>query len=582
MECPFCGYRNPDGEKICSVCGGSLDFICLHLPLGTKLKKGNYTVGKVLGVGGFGITYKGGNAILYCPVAIKEFFPPSCLRKGTSVLPSSSFSVQNFQLMKQRFIQEARMLARFNHPGIVKVNDVFEENNTAYIVMEYLEGETLESLIANRERLGEEEAVEYIIKVAEALEIVHNAGIVHRDIKPANIFVCKNGRVVLIDFGAAREFSAGLLQKHTVILTHGFAPFEQYTSVAKRGPFTDIYALSATLYYLLTGQLPVSAPDRIQGIPLPDVCELNPSVSSQVADAIKKGLALKAEERPQTVREFIDLLKTSKLISLTSTTSPSKIEVPPKLEGILSVLYHLAEKIREQEMLVESLLITHLTEEVATCNLQLEEGKEYIIAGAGDNEVIKDLDAAVYSEEGELIQEDTLTDNLPILRFQTTMGREYKVRIWAGEMEGRDGLYDLVVGRRITSWEETEMANIWESVFGRFLSLVLAACLQGLEIWYAELDIVEEGTTAILSLVLEKGYSYYAVATGDEVNIADLDMEVHLPDGRTIADKGPDNLPRISFTINMEGETAFEIIPSIFHAGRARGYFAFFLGRFEK
>jgi uncharacterized protein with WD repeat len=208
-----------------------------------------------------------------------------------------------------------------NHPGIVKVYDFFEENNTAYMVMEYLRGKSLAKLVEERGgALGEQEAVGYILKVCEALDVVHKAGYLHRDIKPENIIVCGDGRVVLIDFGAARAFMAGKTGRMTVILTPGFAPLEQYAEQAKRGAYTDIYALGATLYYLLTGQVPVSAADRFSGVELKGVREINGRVSRQVEEAVMKAMAMKVEERPQSVEEFVKLL-----------TSPS---VPSVAKGV--------------------------------------------------------------------------------------------------------------------------------------------------------------------------------------------------------------------------------------------------------
>jgi serine/threonine protein kinase len=178
--------------------------------------------------------------------------------------------------------------------------------------------------------LSEQEAVGYILKVCEALDVVHKAGYLHRDIKPDNIIVCGDGRVVLVDFGAARSFMAGRTGRMTVILTPGFAPLEQYAEQAKRGAYTDIYALGATLYYLLTGEVPISAPDRAIGVELRGVREINGRVSRQVEEAVMKAMAMRVEERPQSVEEFVRLL-----------TSPSvgvpeapKVSVPLVVKGV--------------------------------------------------------------------------------------------------------------------------------------------------------------------------------------------------------------------------------------------------------
>jgi serine/threonine protein kinase len=302
----------------------------LSLPLGTKLFGGKYSVGKVLGQGGFGITYMGADTVLSRPVAIKELFPEGCQRNGTTVQPTR-IPPSDFSSMKQKFLDEARLLASLNHPGIVKVYDFFEENNTAYMVMEYLRGKSLAKLVEERGgALSEQEAVGYILKVCEALDVVHKAGYLHRDIKPENIIVCGDGRVVLVDFGAARSFMAGRTGRMTVILTPGFAPLEQYAEQAKRGAYTDIYALGATLYYLLTGQVPVSAADRLSGVELRGVREINGRVSRQVEEAVMKAMAMKVEERPQSVEEFVKLLTAPSV----GVPAAPKVSVPSVVKGV--------------------------------------------------------------------------------------------------------------------------------------------------------------------------------------------------------------------------------------------------------
>jgi serine/threonine protein kinase len=322
MICPFCGAEVGNATT-CPQCGVTVAIpsisVSLSLPLGTKLFGGKYSVGKVLGQGGFGITYMGADTVLSRPVAIKELFPEGCQRNGTTVQPTR-IPPSDFSSMKQKFLDEARLLASLNHPGIVKVYDFFEENNTAYMVMEYLRGKSLAKLVEERGgALSEQEAVGYILKVCEALDVVHKAGYLHRDIKPENIIVCGDGRVILVDFGAARAYMAGKTGRMTVILTPGFAPYEQYATMARFGPTLDIYALGATLYYLLTGRVPVSAPDRVIGVELKGVREINGRVSRQVEEAVMKAMAMKVDERPQSVEEFVRLL-----------TSPS---VPSVVKG---------------------------------------------------------------------------------------------------------------------------------------------------------------------------------------------------------------------------------------------------------
>jgi len=201
-------------------------------------------------------------------------------------------------------------------------------------VMEFLRGRSLAKLVEERGgALGEQEAVGYILKVCDALKVVHKKGYLHRDIKPENIIVCEDGRVVLIDFGAARAYMAGKTRRMTVILTPGYAPLEQYTEQAKRGAYTDIYALGATLYHLLTGQVPPTAPDRVQGVNLVPPHQLNPKVSRHVSDAVMKAMEMKVDERPQSVEEFVKLL-TSPVITAPKVSVPSAAQVtPPPVVG---------------------------------------------------------------------------------------------------------------------------------------------------------------------------------------------------------------------------------------------------------
>jgi len=336
-ECPICGKKNSVGATHCRVCGAPLGVVpipSVALTSGSKLANGKYVIEEVLGQGGFGITYKGIDTRLARHVAIKEFFPEGCHRTGVTVHPGR-IATSDFTQMKRKFLEEARVLAQITHPGVVRVYDFFEENNTAYIIMEFLKGKTL-SEIAHEAggKLNEKDAVFYVEQVCDALREVHNAGYLHRDIKPDNIIVCENGRVVLIDFGTARQYSTNKTQSQTVTLTPGFAPFEQYSQRAKRGPFTDIYALGATLYFLLTGEVPVDAPARQSGVILPDVRSRRPDVSEHVANAVMQALEMDPLKRPQTVDQFMDMVagRSSVAASLSQAqTSPYQIKAPSPL-----------------------------------------------------------------------------------------------------------------------------------------------------------------------------------------------------------------------------------------------------------
>jgi serine/threonine protein kinase len=278
------------------------------LPPGTTLNNGAFSIGRTLGRGGFGITYLGADLRLKRSVAIKEFFPAGSTRRATSVILPGALSRADYELAMQKFLQEAQMLARFRHPSIVNVYEVFQANDTAYMAMEYLRGE---NLLERMERRGgpltEAELVAITGPIAEALDEVHAAGVLHRDIKPENIMLVgpeASPRPVLIDFGAAREFASGMVNRHSIVLTPGYAPLEQYGEQARRGPFTDVYALAATLYHVSTGEQPPAATERALGVAVKPPRTLNPSLSPAFDGALMHGLSLKVDERPQTAQLF--------------------------------------------------------------------------------------------------------------------------------------------------------------------------------------------------------------------------------------------------------------------------------------
>ena len=324
----------PASATTCPVCGSPLDpgagaaanpDLVGVLPPGTQLNNGSFSVGRMLGRGGFGITYLGGDLRLKRTVAIKEFFPAGSVRRGMSVMFSNALSREDYDLTIRKFMEEAQMLARFRHRSIVSVYEVFRENDTAYMVMEYLKGENLLERMERRGApLGEQELVAITAPVAEALDEVHASGVLHRDIKPENIMlVGEEGspRPVLIDFGAAREFASGMANRHSIVLTPGYAPLEQYGEQARRGPFTDVYALAATIYHIATGVQPPAATERALGVELKAPRTLNPALSAQFDAAIMHGLRMKVDERPQSATAFYR--------ELTTATTPRQVDAPP-------------------------------------------------------------------------------------------------------------------------------------------------------------------------------------------------------------------------------------------------------------
>ena len=274
-----------------------------------------FRVGRVLGVGGFGITYLAFDEVLEMVVAVKEYFPNDIAVRKTgsdTVQPVSSLGEEEkgFESGLERFLQEARTLAKFErHPNIVRVRTFFEENGTAYLVMNFYQGRTLaEYLEARNGFIPEEEVLLILDQVLDGLGAVHDEGVLHRDIDPNNVYLADDGTVVLLDFGAARTAVGEQTQSMSVVLKRGYAPHEQYHSHGDQGPWSDIYACSATFYRALTGYKPPEAAARILNDELAAPNELVPSLSDATNDAILEGLIVRPNDRPQSVEEFAELL----------------------------------------------------------------------------------------------------------------------------------------------------------------------------------------------------------------------------------------------------------------------------------
>src|SRR5574342_748429 len=221
-----------------------------------------YRIEQTLGIGGFGLTYLATDSNLNLKVAIKEYLPGDLALRGEdqSVQPKSDSSLESFKWGLSRFLDESRTLASFRHPNIVRVLRFFEANRTAYMVMEFVAGESLTEWIRNRRPLDQKTVFAIVNPLLDGLEVIHSAGYLHRDIKPANIFVREDSSPVLLDFGSARMASAGT--ELTAIVTPGYAPIEQYHSQGRQGPWSDLYALGGVLYWMLTGNKPVEAAAR--------------------------------------------------------------------------------------------------------------------------------------------------------------------------------------------------------------------------------------------------------------------------------------------------------------------------------
>ena len=308
--CYNCFQSMADGAAVCPSCGykasAQTDKYPMALPPGTVLN-GRYILGRVLGQGGFGITYVAQDHKTGSLVAVKEYFPDTMAARtgGPSVSAYTGQREENFLYGKECFLNEAKTLAEFiGNPNIVRVHSYFEENNTAYFVMDYVQGTSLQDYLKQRGRLSWEETKHILEPVIEALASVHSRGVIHRDVTPDNIYITNDGTVKLLDFGAARYSLGDKSRSLDVVLKHGYAPREQYSRHGRQGPYTDVYALGATFYYCLTGRLPPDSIDRQDEDEFILPSSLGVKLPAKAEDALCKALAVSAQDRFQSMGEF--------------------------------------------------------------------------------------------------------------------------------------------------------------------------------------------------------------------------------------------------------------------------------------
>ena len=328
--CINCMREMKSQTGVCEHCGfdeRKYDFPQHHMRPFTILA-GKYLIGKAIGEGGFGITYIGIDLELEARVAIKEYYPQGAAardsRTNDGTVRSYSENTRTFfEEGREKFINEARTIAKFRElPEIVGVIEFFRENQTAYIVMEYLDGQTLKQYLkANGGKIPADELLRMMKPLISSLGKVHSQGLIHRDISPDNIMLMQDGSIKILDFGGARDFVSQNGKSLSVMVKHGYAPEEQYRSHGDQGPWTDVYALCATMYRCITGKIPPEALDRLYKDELKPISSFGVNCPRYVEQAISKGLSIRKDGRYQSMEELYDALYKRK---------PPKPPEPPK------------------------------------------------------------------------------------------------------------------------------------------------------------------------------------------------------------------------------------------------------------
>lgn len=317
-KCYQCFHEYESEYSVCPYCGYNAEAMTAepqYLQPGTILME-RYLIGTAVGAGGFGITYASWDSVLEQKVAIKEYLPGEFSTRmpgSPEVTVYGGEKTEQFREGRDKFLEESKRLARMQKvPGIVQIYNSFAENGTAYIVMEFLEGETLETRLKREGKILEREAVDIMLSVLQALKMVHKEGILHRDIAPNNIFLTEGGEVKLLDFGAARSATGSHSKSLTVLYKEGYTPEEQYRSRGDQGTWTDVYACAATLYRMLTGNVPPGALERRRKDTLKEPSKSGAKVSHGTDVAVMNALNVEVNKRTQSAAKFMEELTSGK------------------------------------------------------------------------------------------------------------------------------------------------------------------------------------------------------------------------------------------------------------------------------
>lgn len=420
MRCYRCMKEFDKGYEICPHCGyiHTADVIePFQLPPGTMLQE-RYWIGMMIGFGGFGITYKAFDTKLNVTVAIKEYYPAGLANRvsGTTMVQNDfENKEQEFQYGLEHFIEEARNIAKFSeHPNIVKVYHFFRENQTGYIVMEYLDGITMGYFLeVNGEKISVMYAKEIILAVAQALQVLHKAGILHRDISPDNIFLCSDGKIKLIDFGSSR-LSKNADKDVEIIVKPGYAPPEQYQKDGKQGNWTDIYALGATFYRGVTGRIPPESVEREKEDSMLSPRSYNEDVPAYMNAAILKAMALDARERFASIDDFIEVLSEHRVVAIPKTKQKKKENRQKTMLSVLllSIFFCVAGllvlyvKIRNNGYMADEIEVwvcAKENEDVAAVEAYYQELNKELLSGKYEN-----LNVRIHVEEESVYEERLL------------------------------------------------------------------------------------------------------------------------------------------------------------------------------